>query len=1289
MELTNFYRKKKFHDKDELTFQAFEWLEMDCPEEDGIDDEDVELKYTIKIFGVTESGDSVLCNVKNFTPFFYIKVPFNWAQSDVKEFIDNMCSTPTYRYSKPYNNLMKFKKNILLDKCILQIKKDFFGFNNGKQFKFLRLTFNNLKALKNTLYKIKDHNENKSRIKGINFELKIYESNLDSILRFIHIKELEPSGFITVSNIKHEIYTSNCQIEVSVNWNNVEPFKNTINSRILQASFDIETYSHDDSFPSPYDPRNEIFQIATSFKFFGDSNFYMQHTLALKCCDPITETINNCHTFLKVCKSEKDLIMSWIDLIKNMDPDILYTYNGDQFDCNYIVVRCRILGIEDYLFNNLGRLKDNPCNLIDARFSSSAHGTTEFKRLIIPGRLNFDLLIHFKKVFKENSYKLDSISEKYLGENKHPITPNMMFDAYRQLNPVLLKDVMVYCLQDTLLPQKLSDKLHILQDRMSMSNVTYVPIKYLLEKGEQIKVFSQILRKTRKLGYLVPVLQYNKDSEEEKFKGATVLTPKEGAYFEPVTVCDFASLYPSIIRAHNLCYSTIVLDNQYYNLQNIKYNNIQWEDDHGDHDVIFVHESSQKGILPIILDELSQSRTMYKQLMKTSTNEFEKQIYNTSQLAVKISMNSVYGFLAAHMLKCKPIAGSVTAVGRKMIIDTRDFIQSKYNSSVAVYGDSVTGDTPLIVKHRLSNHISIKTISELSEIWNPMSHYSYFDSDQTILTKKEQTENIYYQVWSDSGWTDIIRVIRHMCEKKIYRITTNNGSFVDVTEDHSLLTPELKKIKPKNVNIGEVLLSTKTFPNTEKNYYSFMDNIVDNIKIFYLWGFICRNMYFTDNNMIISHKKKDILYNINNLLNSIEVNYNYDIIEENGVVYTSINDNILINKYKSMFYEKNKRIIPEMFFNIGQAQLSEFIKGYNEPGSCFDFDNLSDKYIQSIFYLKNKTYEKIHENKIINIQDITEYTDKEKYVYDLETKIGRFQAGIGSIVVSNTDSVFIKFHTQTSQLYLETKERISNQTVITERDREIINELKKKCIDESIKLGIEAANLATTTLFKEPISLEYEKVYCPLMMLSKKRYIGELYSKDSSKYDKIDNKGVVLSRRDNTNILKKMYENIVDIYREKGKNGNKEVLQYIHNTIESIKNKKINLDDLVITKTLKGDYKNENLPHVALAKKMNERDPNNKPRRNERLSFLFIDTGIVKKMSQYTKVEDPDYVKKNNLPLDIEYYITSLMKPLCEILELFMDEPEKIFKNYIKNYKVERKMILAPPKPKVVSKKRL
>lgn len=71
-----------------------------------------------------------------------------------------------------------------------------------------------------------------------------------------------------------------------------------------------------------------------------------------------------------------------------------------------------------------------------------------------------------------------------------------------------------------------------------------------------LKVMSQLLRKTRDKGLVLPSVRF--DSNDSKFEGATVIDPKKGFYTEPVATLDFASLYPSIMMAHNLCYSTLV-----------------------------------------------------------------------------------------------------------------------------------------------------------------------------------------------------------------------------------------------------------------------------------------------------------------------------------------------------------------------------------------------------------------------------------------------------------------------------------------------------------------------------------------------------------------------------------------------------------------------------------------------------------------------------------------------------------------------------------------------------------
>ena len=100
------------------------------------------------------------------------------------------------------------------------------------------------------------------------------------------------------------------------------------------------------------------------------------------------------------------------------------------------------------------------------------------------------------------------------------------------------------------------DKLMCFINYTEMARVTGIPFNYLLSRGQQIKVISQLYRQALKTGYLVPALK--QEGSDEQYEGATVLEPEQGYYDVPIATLDFASLYPSIMQAHNLCYTTLL-----------------------------------------------------------------------------------------------------------------------------------------------------------------------------------------------------------------------------------------------------------------------------------------------------------------------------------------------------------------------------------------------------------------------------------------------------------------------------------------------------------------------------------------------------------------------------------------------------------------------------------------------------------------------------------------------------------------------------------------------------------
>lgn len=1209
--MESYYRTPKEIYDNEICFQALEWQDFNEPDDTDADTAidvenfDVTEHYVIRVFGVNTRGDSVCLNVKNFTPFFYIKVPENWTKINVKTFIFKLCQKFVIMKN---NNWVNCSKYIITDKCILQHKKDFYGFSNEKEYKFLRLVFNNSDAMRRAINIIRYHNKGEKKLSGFSV-LPLYETSLDNMIRFAHIKELKFAGWMKVNSfttVNEDDKKSTCQIEIDSDWKNVHPVDNNSNAPFLQASYDIETYSVDGSFPSPSKQGNVITQIATTFKKFGESDVYMKHLICLKKCSDLDDPT----TFLECYDTEQEVLLAWQRLVKNMDPDILYQYNGDWFDGHYLYTRAvKLRCDEDFLV--LGKLKNKLSKLDEKSFSSSAYGSTNFRRLTMPGRINFDILTYIKREYKENSYKLDYISEKYLGENKNPVTPQMMFAYFKEGDPDKIKIVGEYCLKDTLLPQRLVDKMHILQNQISMSNVTFVPIRYLTERGQQIKVYSQILKETRKSNYLVPTLESVKD--DTTFTGATVLSPIKGAYFEPITVCDFASLYPSIIRAHNLCFSTIVLKDDFDSLQGIDYKTFDWEEEDGTkHKYSFVQNT--KGILPTILANLTNSRKEYKLLMAGTEDIFLKEVYNKCQLAVKVSMNSIYGFLAAPMLRCKPIAATVTYIGRTMIDETKLFVEKNYDASVAVYGDSVTGDTPLLLKNTRGD-TCIKSIEEIASQWVQYKEFKPFDTNRKNKLQAE-TE---YEVWTDSGWSKIVRVIKHTTCKTIHRVMSHFG-VVDVTEDHSLLDVNKKIIKPVDCKFDTELL------------FSFPDDRVKTEDItepeaFVLGLFDGTGDMANIDKVLNTSRKAQLSY-----LKGFSENYTGNILDNGKIIG---------------FITKSK---------INTAKFYYLLKClYNTVTLDLDED-IYILYINKTTKVNNVIYN----HKIFEEGFIT--------VYDLETKKGRFQAGIGQNIIKNTDSVFIKFKTSSTNDY----KAIQGKPEKTEDDKIKLEELKIKCIQESIDLGIVVAEKATETLFKYPIKLEYEKIYCPLLLLSKKRYIGMLYENDTGKC-RMDNKGIVLKRRDNFELLKKTYSKVIDIVLTQGSFGTEEAKEYIISVLYKIINNDFkNLDDFIISKTLKDNYKSQNIPHLVLSRKLHERDPGSAPNSNDRVPYVFIDIFSKKKEPQYKKVEDPKYVLEHKLPLDAEYYINFMKTSLCEILSLFIDSPEQIFKDVIEEYKNTR-----------------
>jgi DNA polymerase delta subunit 1 len=386
------------------------------------------------------------------------------------------------------------------------------------------------------------------------------------------------------------------------------------------------------------------------------------------------------------------MLDAWAAFVRETDPDIVTGYNVQNFDLPYLLNRMRKLRAEGAQM--LGRIRNAKATMKDTTFQSSAYGKHENVETTIDGRVIFDMLQYIRRDYKLSSYSLNSVSAHFLGQQKEDVHHSIISDLQAGTADDRRR-LAVYCLKDAYLPQKLMDKLMVMINHIEMARVTGVPLDFLLTRGQQIKVVSMLYRKCRPLGLLVPTLQRQGGPGGEEgdvaYEGATVIEPIKGYYDEPIATLDFASLYPSIMMAHNLCYSTLMAADEVSRLPPESYEKTPDEPHY------FVRSTVAKGILPQILEELLAARKRAKTDMAKATDPFVIAVQNGRQLALKISANSVYGFTGATVgqLPCLAISSTVTAYGRTMIDSTKRAVEERFRTAngypanaQVVYGDT-------------------------------------------------------------------------------------------------------------------------------------------------------------------------------------------------------------------------------------------------------------------------------------------------------------------------------------------------------------------------------------------------------------------------------------------------------------------------------------------------------------------------------------------------------------------------------------------------------------------------
>jgi DNA polymerase elongation subunit (family B) len=1187
--------------------------------------------YEIIIHGILPCGSKATIIIEGVYP--YIEIECNESLTDLqnKNNVINDLEQLDYDY-----------KNISFTEG-----RNFMGFTL-KQSKYIKIEF---KKMCDRLGYIKYCTSKKiitySNDKSSYYRVVARENNLN-LCSWSLIKKYKHAG--------NNQYKSKYVFRVDIK--DIEPYNETIFNDVSQeyikydkmiiGSFDIEMCPHNlKKFPdADKDIRDTIFMIAITFHFIKNVDSLVNIVLTIKDSDPIDDCI------IIKCDDEKSLLKSFSYIFKLMQPDFITEFNGGGFDWRNIMTKVKHYKLVPDVLQNMSlkymqnwELDDKMLSRYYDTKSIKINGSTPdalCKSLKLDGYINFDTLVIFKQI-EPNAYshKLDSCLERCNLGSKDSLPVNRMFQIYLEGTKEEMKLVSHYCYIDTVKLQALLYKKNVIQDRREISTISYTSLydSFYYANGSKVRNLIMGTAHKRNLKFNTLIKPHLNDPDA-KYPGAHVVSPTKGIinpmlrlneYIEkhnldyedqnimfkfidnhydtiyntqdvitdevydkfdidnenketlnkyidyvrntenkyPVSGLDFSSLYPSLIMTYNLAQEYLITDQEYakyVETQGYELLYVTFEFDSKTIEGWIVQHQGKKeqfGVCPVLLIDLFDQRATLKKILKKYEDQKDKlelemtkyknlndfpqikeyneilfnyNYYDSKQKAIKVFMNTFYGAMGTVLsfICAIEVAGGVTYMGKKNLMLAKQVAEEQYGVKT-YYGDSVTADTPVIIKR--NNIIEVIAIEELWNI-NVMCDW-----------KRKQCIDTYdVQVYTEDGFINVKKCIRHICNKHLYRVTTGNG-IVIVTEDHSLLNSNKEVVKPNDCNTSVELLHWSTLINEE--FYATHRALLK---------------YFPDiltTCQVQAQKIYLLLHNIG------YTNININVVDDSYILTVNFNDDI----------ECNRNLIKKI----------EYLGISNE------------------------------------------------YVYDLETDSHHFAAGIGKIVVHNTDSLYISCN----KTYFEDldKQYFTN-TINKEIYMTGLVETTFKAIEEC-KIGVNKALIENNG--HKFLKMAYEEVLYPVIFTGKKKYYG-IAHKEHVNFKPLELfiKGLEIVKRGKSSVLKDLTTSIM--WESMDIHNYYTLVELVNKGIERYFNTKWNIEDFIKTAIYREDKNN-----VAVKSFINRmKDMNYKiiPEPNVRFNYIVTKKypyvydvkGNQKELSIGDCYELVERVIEENIPIDLDYY---------------------------------------------------
>ncbi|HLC59169.1 MAG TPA: DNA-directed DNA polymerase [archaeon] len=590
-------------------------------------------KTVVRIFGKNENGESVTVFYDKYKPYFYIQT--SDQESAVKEI---------------KNNFSSFYENHEMVERFLPI-----GYNDEKT-KLMKIILNDPSKVPD----VRDH------LKRFPFVKQIFEADILFKYRFMADFGIYGMRWIKVTG-EPESSTKLVKTAKKINAQKIEPLDKIKTPEFKYLSFDIEVAGKE-GMPDPR--KDPVIMISLAF----NPKINSKETLVL-----VAKYSGLANSNTLEFPDEKAMMMKFMEIIDTYDPDVITGYNINSFDLPYINERMRILG----LVKTIGRCNQKQLNTRKLRENLFLNS--------IPGRIIVDPYTIIKEMSKRGffvglkRYSLEDVSQHILGEGKIDIVKNDI-PKYWNGKPEDVKLLIEYARKDSVLALRIVLEKQLLDKYIGVSLVSGVLLQDAMDSGEAVKVDNILLREFNKQGFVIPnkpsdieIMNREREREEKELKGAFVLDPIAGLHTNYVAYLDFASMYPSIFMAFNICPTTILTKTSKKSNETLK----------TPYGTEFVSTKIRQGIIPTIVKNLIDERGKVKNEMKKERIEEKLRALDANQEALKRMTNAFYGYTGFMMarLYVLDIANAITSCGRYYIQKMKEIVESKTEYKV-IYGDT-------------------------------------------------------------------------------------------------------------------------------------------------------------------------------------------------------------------------------------------------------------------------------------------------------------------------------------------------------------------------------------------------------------------------------------------------------------------------------------------------------------------------------------------------------------------------------------------------------------------------